>query len=662
MNSSNSTKLVDKLQALTWSKTNQVESETLIHALKLALYKDQSDFDELMHKMGDGIAQCEIICDADGEPYDYRFLSANKAFETQSGLKAGEAVGKTILEIFPDIEKFWIEFYGKVALTKEPNAIAKYNHNTKRHYNSSAFSSTKGKFTMLFKDVTETVELAAANLEIQKSEKRNTTVLANMAEGFAHCEIICDSKDQPIDYKILAVNDAYVTQTGIKAKDIVGKTVLEFFPDIEKYWIKIYGEVALTGVSHSFINYNHNTQKHYQTNAFSPEKGEFALFFRDVTEAENKRIELEKAILKAEENDKLKSAFLANMSHEIRTPMNAILGFSSLLDDNAVSKKDKKICLKQIKSSGNKLLTIISDIVDISKIDANQQKLDLKKVDLNQLLDELHRRYSLLNKNHNILLKIEKGHKKGAFPILTDETRLSQILSNLIDNALKFTIKGNVIFGYSVKKDNIEFFVKDTGIGIKQENQKIVFERFAQIRNPSSRVTPGTGLGIPIAKGLIELFKGKLWIKSVPNKGATFFFSIPNNSQEKKNESTKFEHTILIAEDDDVNFMLLNLWLNSHFNILRATNGLEAIQLFEKEDSIDLILMDIRMPIMNGVDATREIRKTDVYIPIVAHTAYAMNEESIAIKKAGCNQVLIKPITKEELLDVLSKYQILVEL
>ena len=660
MNSTNSIKLIDKLQSLAWSKTNQAESKGLIQLLKLALHKDQTDYDELMSQMDEGIAQCEIICDTDGIPCDYRFLAVNKSFETQSGLPAGKTVGKTILEIFPDIEEFWINFYGKVALTLEPNSISKYNHNTDRHYISSAFSSTKGKFTMLFKDVSETVMLAAANLEILNKEKRNTTVLTNMAEGFAHCKIICDSKGIPIDYKILAVNRAYEKQTGIKAKDIIGKTVLEFFPDIEKYWIKIYGKVALTGEAKSFVNYNHNTKKHYQTNAFSLEKGEFALFFRDVTEVENKRIELEKAILKAEENDKLKSAFLANMSHEIRTPMNAILGFSSFLEDDGVSEKDKKICLKQIKSAGNKLLTIISDIVDISKIDANQQKLDLKKIDLNQLLDELQRRYSLLNKNHNIVLKIEKGHKKGAFFIRTDETRLNQILSNLIDNALKFTIEGSVIFGYSVKKDNIEFFVKDTGIGIKEEDQKIVFERFAQIKDPSSSVASGTGLGIPIAKGLIELFNGKLWIESVPKKGATFYFTIPNNSQETQNESIKFEHTILIAEDDDVNYMLLDLWLNSHFNILRAANGLEAIQLFEKEDSIDLILMDIRMPIMNGVDATREIRKTDIYIPIIAHTAYAMNEESIAIKKAGCNQVLIKPITKEELLDVLSKHQILV--
>jgi len=654
-----SQQLIEQLEVLPWQKNNEEESKNLIQLLKLELLKDKTNFDTLTQNMDEGIAECQIICDKKGIPCDYRVLSVNKAFETHTGFEAHKILGKTILEIFPDMEKFWIDFYGEVALTQKPNSITRYNHNTKRHYTSSAYSSVKGEFTMLFKDVTESVELAAAHLEIEKNNEQSSAVLANMQEAFLHCKLIFDDRGIPIDYRFIYVNEAYKSQTGV-TKNTLGKTILELFPDVEKSWIKILGQVALTKKPTSFVKFNHNTNKYYQVTAFSPAKEEFAAFLRDITDQETKRIELEKAYLKAAENDKLKSAFLANMSHEVRTPMNAILGFTSLLEDDTVSAEDKKTCLKQIKASGNRLLTIISDIVDISKIDANQQKLKLEILDLNQLLDELLKQYVILNTNANIVLKINKGSKSDSLTILADETRLNQILSNLIENALKFTQKGEVIFGYTIEHNHIQFYVRDTGVGIKKENQKLVFERFGQIENKTNIKVSGTGLGIPIAKGLVELFGGTIWVESKPKKGSTFYFTIPYKQTPEETTNLKYKNTILIAEDDDVNFLLLNLWLTNHFNIIRAKNGFEAIELHEKHDSIDIIIMDIKMPFMNGIEATKQIRKTDMYVPIIAHTAYAMNEESITIKMAGCDQVLIKPITRDTLLDVLAKYKVVI--
>jgi len=654
-----SQQLIKQLEVLPWQKNNEEESKNLIQLLKLELLKDKTNFDTLTQNMDEGIAECQIICDKKGIPCDYRVLSVNKAFETHTGFEAHKILGKTILEIFPDMEKFWIDFYGEVALTQKPNSITRYNHNTKRHYTSSAYSSVKGEFTMLFKDVTESVELAAAHLEIEKNNEQSSAVLANMQEAFLHCKLIFDDRGIPIDYRFIYVNEAYKSQTGV-TKNTLGKTILELFPDVEKSWIKILGQVALTKKPTSFVKFNHNTNKYYQVTAFSPAKEEFAAFLRDITDQETKRIELEKAYLKAAENDKLKSAFLANMSHEVRTPMNAILGFTSLLEDDTVSAEDKKTCLKQIKASGNRLLTIISDIVDISKIDANQQKLKLEILDLNQLLDELLKQYVILNTNANIVLKINKGSKSDSLTILADETRLNQILSNLIENALKFTQKGEVIFGYTIEHNHIQFYVRDTGVGIKKENQKLVFERFGQIENKTNIKVSGTGLGIPIAKGLVELFGGTIWVESKPKKGSTFYFTIPYKQTPEETTNLKYKNTILIAEDDDVNFLLLNLWLTNHFNIIRAKNGFEAIELHEKHDSIDIIIMDIKMPFMNGIEATKQIRKTDMYVPIIAHTAYAMNEESITIKMAGCDQVLIKPITRDTLLDVLAKYKVVI--
>lgn len=654
-----SNQLLKKLEILPYNKRSVEESKSLIQLLKLAIQKDKKDYDELVENMDEGVAHCKIICDSEGLPYDYKFLSTNVAFEKQSGLTASQINGKTILEIFPDIEKFWINFYGNIALTLQPNSITKYNQNTNRNYTSSAYSSTKGEFTMLIKDITHRTELAKANIEITKGLERNSEVLSNMEDAFWHSEIICNDKGTPIDYKFKFANNSFESQTGIKVTEVIGKTVLEIFPDVEKTWIDIFGKVALNNTPTSFVKYNHNTDKYYQVNAFSPAKNEFAVFLRDISDNEGKRIELEKAYLKAEENDRLKSAFLANMSHEVRTPMNAILGFSNLLDDDAISDKDRKICLKQIKSSGNRLLTIISDIVDISKIDVDQQMLVYEECDLNLLIIELYNQYSILNKNPNISLKISNGFKAESFIIVTDKVRLVQILSNLIENALKYTIKGEIVFGYTTKKEHIEFFVKDSGIGIKKEDQKTVFERFGQIKNKASTVASGTGLGIPIAKGLVELFKGEIWLVSAPNKGTTFYFKIPHISSKEVIEKS-YKYTILIAEDDDVNFLLLNLWLNSHFNIIRALNGMEAVQLFEKHNSIDLILMDIRMPYMDGIDATKLIRKSNIDIPIIAHTAYAMNEESISIRKAGCNRVLIKPFSRDQLINVLAQYDVII--
>ena len=542
-----SQKLIERLEKLLWNKSNQEEFKNLLQLLKLAINKDHVDFDSITQNIDEGFAHCKIICDEKGDPYDYKFISVNNAFEKQSGLKINDIIGKTWLEIFPDAGKSWINFYGKVALTQQPNSRTHYGPSTKRHYVVSSFSAAHGEFTAIFKDISESIELEVANKKIIKSREENKRVLTNMQEAYSHFKIICDKKGKPVDGKFLFVNDAFENQTGIKAKDALGNTLLGLFPNYEKSWIKIFGKVALTMESKSFIKFNQDTNRYYQTNAFAPSKGEFAVFFRDVTEQEIKRIALEEAFKKAKENEQLKSAFLANMSHEVRTPMNAILGFSNLLEDEGVSSTDKKTYLKQIKTSGNRLLTIISDIVDISKIDAKQQKLVLAECDLNQLFDELLNRYTILNTNNNISLKIDKGIKNHPFIIATDETRLNQVLSNLIENALKYSVKGQITFGYAIKNDTLQFYVKDTGLGIKKSDQKMIFERFGQIHNKAGLVTSGNGLGIPIAKGIVDLFKGKLWLESELEVGSTFYFKIPYSPKEKNAVNTSYKQTILIA-------------------------------------------------------------------------------------------------------------------
>lgn len=612
------------------------------------------DFDSLAENISQGLARCEIICDKNGVPYDYRILGANKAYEKHTGIQREKALGKTILEIYPDIEKSWIETYGRVALTQKTEIITGYNHNTKRHYRSVAYSDKPGEFMMLFEDTTYQIELERAYELANKSIKANNDLLSNMPEGYKRAEIICDDQNNAIDFKILEINDSYAEHTGIETSNYVGKTIREIFPDVEKSWIELMGEVALKGVSKHIIDYNHNTGKYFEVSAFCPKKGEFSLFIRDVTSREKSRIELENAYQKIEESEKLKSAFLANMSHEIRTPLNAILGFAELLEDKDLDQEEEEKCLGNIKSSGNRLLNIVSDILEISKLEANQQKLNYASQNLNHIIDRLHEQFEVINIDPNIEITCYKDFEDESALIETDSTRLEQILSNLLENAIKHTKKGFIQFGYRLKGDFLEFFVQDSGSGIGKKDHETIFKRFAQVDH-ETKINKGTGLGIPIAEGFTQLFGGKMWLDSELNKGSTFYFTIPylpSNSDVEPNKKP----TILVAEDEEANFLLLELWLKKYCRLLHASDGLQTVQLANDNEDIDLILMDIKMPYLNGIEATKQIREHNTKIPIIAQTAFIMNEEREKVIHAGCDEVVSKPIHRENFKKLLTTY------
>lgn len=367
---------------------------------------------------------------------------------------------------------------------------------------------------------------------------------------------------------------------------------------------------------------------------------------------------------KAEESDRLKSAFLANMSHEIRTPMNSILGFSDLLLNEELSSKKKERYHEIVHDSGKRLMNLISDIVDISKIDANQFTLNYSIFNLNTLIDNLKSQFKISPLLKNVSIYTSKAVSDEKSFIKSDNTRLSQVLSNLIENALKFTQNGTVEIGYTTNDTEIQFFVKDTGVGIDKKDQELIFERFGQSDNQHQNAKEGTGLGLSISKGIIEVMGGKIWVVSEPFKGATFHFTIPNCFthtviQEKTEPviidvATIKTPTILIAEDEESNFWFLEAVLEKqNFKILHAENGKEAVNMFQNND-VDLILMDFNMPVMNGIEATIEIRKLNQKISIIALTAYAMAEDKEKAEEVGCNDFLSKPIKKELLLDTIN--------
>lgn len=379
----------------------------------------------------------------------------------------------------------------------------------------------------------------------------------------------------------------------------------------------------------------------------------------------NKELIIQKE--KAEYNEKLKSAFLANMSHEIRTPMNAILGFSNLLKENNLGKEKKQKFINLIQDSGKRLISIISDILDISKINTKQLPINIGTHNLNEILDSLYFQFLLHPKAKEIKIKVIKVlNDKDCF-IKTDKNRLFQVLSNLIENALKFTDEGSITFGYTIESNNMQFFVKDTGMGVEPKYRETIFDRFTQVENENF-TEYGNGLGLSIAKGLVELLKGEIWIDPNTKKGSKFLFTIPyvpviqkdSFSSIAKETTADIEierKTILIVEDENSNFIYLREVLKRlNINILRANNGLEAIKLFKSYPEIDIIFMDIKMPIMDGYQATIEIRKISSTIPIIALTAYAFSEDNSKAMAAGCNEYISKPVSKLKIEELLSTY------
>jgi len=381
--------------------------------------------------------------------------------------------------------------------------------------------------------------------------------------------------------------------------------------------------------------------------------------------------EMRNALAKAEESDRLKSAFLANMSHEIRTPMNGILGFAELLDDASVPPDEKHRFINIIKTNGQHLLSIINDIIDISKIDSNQLKITNVNFNLNHLLDELFITYQneIVQKGKTeIVLQLDKTLQDTQSQIISDNIRLRQILFNLISNSLKFTKSGFIRFGYSLSENNLQFFVSDTGKGIAKDKQSIIFERFRQEEETHTRQFGGTGLGLSISKALIELMGGKIWLSSKEGEGSTFYFTIPyspfitrNGANHENNRiGTDFDFsgkTILVADDVSVNLDLVKVYLKkTQASLLFASDGKEALEICKNNPAVDLVLMDIQMPVMNGYEATREIRKFNKDLPVIAFTAYVFANDKVQCIEAGCNDFVPKPMDRNLLMKMLNKY------
>lgn len=369
---------------------------------------------------------------------------------------------------------------------------------------------------------------------------------------------------------------------------------------------------------------------------------------------------LQNAKIRAEEADILKSNFLANMSHEIRTPMNGILGFAQLLKgEESQEKRDRYIDI--IYHNGMMLVNLIDDIIDLSKIDAGQLSINLGDCNLDNLMFEVYTFFNEIKfkqEKEHINIRLLNLNDDESNILYTDAQRLRQVLINLIGNSLKFTEKGYVEFGYLIneEKSNIEFFVRDTGIGIPKDKHEIIFDRFRQVQEGSTRKYGGTGIGLYITKHVIELLGGKIWFESEVGQGTTFHFSLPYHESKSinggsvifkaKNPDYRWDgKTILIAEDIETNYKYLSTILSdTRAQILWARNGQEVINKVFDGTPVDLILMDIQMPVIDGYEATIKIREKFANLPIIAQTAYALPHDNLKCFEVGCNDYIAKPI------------------
>ncbi|PLX16303.1 MAG: hypothetical protein C0597_08050, partial [Marinilabiliales bacterium] len=374
---------------------------------------------------------------------------------------------------------------------------------------------------------------------------------------------------------------------------------------------------------------------------------------------------------KAEESDRLKSAFLANISHELRTPMNGIIGFSKLiLDSDDLSQETIIKYLNIINKSGYLLLDLLNDIIDLSKIEAKQLKLNNSEFRLNELIEELLSFFISERNNQgkqNIKILAEKEYDYKDLSIFSDSNRIRQILYNLLSNALKFTNEGSIKFGYYIEVPNIVFFVKDTGVGLNELEKELIFERFRQVDDKSTRRYGGAGIGLSICKGIVENLNGKIWVDSQKGEGSTFYFTIPfspgKSEVNKKNEIMSHQEycwpnkSILIVEDSKVSYDLLTKFLkDSKVEFFHASDGEQAVELCKLNHKIDLVLMDIKLPIMDGLEATEQIKKIKPELPIIAQTANAMDDDEAVILAAGCDDYISKPISRLDLLQKIDKY------
>ncbi|HOZ15442.1 MAG TPA: PAS domain S-box protein [Tenuifilaceae bacterium] len=480
------------------------------------------------------------------------------------------------------------------------------------------------------------------------------------------------------DTEVEFINPTFSTLTGYTIDEIYSREILNLNIEYNSgsNLAKAVESIKNGQIWQGEIHLKNRNGDHFWVSAsFTPIINEDGKVQHSVAIMENitKRKEFEKEILfaksKAEESDKLKSAFLSNLSHEIRTPLNAIIGFSSLLTDNDLSFGERRNISEIIYRNSNDLLRLIENLIEISEIETGQLMIKKKEFSVNAMMSDLYRQLIEEDKKAtNVKLSLRKEIYGDDLVIFSDQTRVQQVLFQLLTNSCKFTENGFIEFGYSLKDEaTLMFYVVDSGIGIEPEKQALVFNPFRQVDDSNTRRYGGMGLGLAISKHIVEKLGGKIWINSTPKSGTSVYFTIPfipvNSKFEFDNHTIIKKHyewnnkTILVADDIDANFVYLKAALkNTNANVIWAKNGVEAVDFVKQGSDINLILMDLVMPELDGFEATRLIKDINNQIPIIGQTAYPSQKNYSFAKEIGFDSMLEKPIKVNRMLMELDKY------
>ncbi len=528
----------------------------------------------------------------------------------------------------------------------------------------------------LFHDITETVKLREELIRTEKKAKTSDDQLKSIVDHFTNGMIyqvaMLDEEKRKFNYLSKSVEKLY----GCTRKDAMENPALIYgkihsgdiarITDKEKLSFK-----NMSGFNEECRVINPDGTIRWVNFISSPKILDGIAILDgvefDITERKQLELELTKAKEKAEESDRLKSAFLANMSHEIRTPMNGILGFADLLKNPGLKTREQQEYISVIEKSGERMLNIINDIIDISKIESGQMKVVISEVNINAQLRSFYEFFEPAVRQKGIELNIQLALPDKAAHVKTDNDKFYGIFINLIKNAVKYTKSGKIEFGYGFNdaKTELKFFVKDTGIGIPADRQKAIFDRFIQAEIEDRMALQGAGLGLAIARAYAEMLGGKIWVESEPGHGSKFFFTLPVNAghreehvetMEQKSVTGEIEVSglkILIAEDDAISNKLISLIVRPFADeITIVQNGIEAVEAARSTPDINLILMDIQLPEMNGYEAARKIREFNKDVVIIAQTAFAQLGDKDRAIKAGCDNYITKPLKKNELLGV----------
>jgi len=612
-------------------------------------------FESLLDNMIEGVAIHELIFDENNNPIDYRILDINKSYEKILNLKKKNTQGKLASEVYGEAPL--LKEYSNVVLNKKSTKFRFYYPKMDKYFSISASHWNDKGFITIFSDNTE-------NVNMEKALKESEFFVRNIVESAGVGIVVYDKN---LNYVLW--NPQMEELTGIKASEVIGKNSIDTFEHIEK--ISDILRKVLKGEEIKDVNYEviNNGWRNANYTPLRDTKGDIigiVAFIKDITERKRHEEEIIKAKELAERSEQSNLTFISNMSHDLRTPINSIIGFSELLKEKGLKRNVELEYLDIIMKNGDQLTTLVNDIIDISKIDSNMLRIQKIEIDLNKFLQYLKNQYSkeikLLKKKIKINIDIDLNN--NVF-ILADKHRLRQILTNLLNNAIKFTNSGYIKLGYKILDDHkLEIYVKDTGIGISKDDQKTIFDRFVQI-NAENQKTKGSGLGLSISKSLIQLMGfGDIQLESKLREGSRFSFELPfifkDDSQmiidniEDDNEMDLSGIRILVVEDDVDTNKMLRLFLRSVNATVFGDSGKGVMDII-KNKNIDVVLLDLGLPNISGFEILKEIKKFNNNIKIIIQTAYVISEYKSKSYELGANDFISKPFTKLQLLNSIMK-------